>query len=193
MGRGFEVGPPPMPEPGHKSRSRWLFFALGGLLLFIVLSCAGLFSSYQIWRSREQAQQRRAVAAIEAMGGTATPSLSNSKPWTVILEQGDAPNVIRLDGKGITDDDLRVFESAPTTRGLFLLQNQITDEGLVHLKDLKMLETLDLRRNPRITDVGLVHLENLSNLKQVYLMSTGVTPAGVSKLQQKLPNTKIHH
>ena len=172
---------------------RWLLMAIGGTLFILFLSCAGLVGSYQIWRSGQQAQQRRAVAAIEALGGTATPSLSNSKPWTVILEQGDAPNVIKLNEKRIRDNDLQVFESAPTTRGLFLFKNQITDEGLVHLKDLKMLETLDLRRNPGITDAGLVHLENLKSLKQVYLMSTGVTPAGVSKLQQKLPNTKIHH
>ena len=64
-------------------------------------------------------------------------------------------------------------------------------QGLVHLRNLKALETLDLRRNPDITDAGLVHLEGLSNLKQLYLIGTGVTPAGVSKLQQKLPKTKI--
>lgn len=182
-----------MHEPARKSRSRWLFAAIGGLLLLVFLSCAGLFGSYQNWRSRQQAQQRRAVEAIERLGGTATLALSSFNPLTMQLEMGDAPNVIHLNEKGITDDDLRVFESAPTTRGLFLFKNQVTDVGMVHLKDLKMLETLDLRRNPGITDAGLVHLENLSNLKQVYLMSTAVTPAGVSKLQQKLPKTEIHY
>ena len=181
-----------MTRPRKLSR-RWLFLTIGGALLVMLLSCAGLVSSYQIWRGRQQAQQRRAVEAIERLGGTATLALSSFNPLTMQLEMGDAPNVIHLNEKGITDNDLRVFESAPTTRGLFLFKNQITDEGLVHLKELKLLETLDLRRNPGITDAGLVHLENLSNLKQVYLMSTGVTPAGVSKLQQKLPNTKIHH
>ena len=176
----------------RKLSGRWLFLTIGGALLVMLLSCAGLVSSYQIWRGRQQAQQRRAVEAIERLGGTAQPSLSGTSPLTFYLELGDAPNIINLNEKGITDDDLQVFESAPTTRGLFLFKNQITDEGLIHLKDLKMLETLDLRRNPGITDAGLVHLENLPNLKKVYLMQTGVTPAGVSKLQQKLPNTEIY-
>jgi hypothetical protein len=48
-----------------------------------------------------------------------------------------------------------------------------------------------LRRNPGITDAGLVHLEGLSNLENLHLIKTSVTAAGVNKLQQKLPKTKI--
>ncbi len=174
-----------------KSPRRWLLYALGGMLLAVVLCCAGLVTSYQIWRSRQQAQQRKAAAAVEALGGTAQPSFSSTSPISVILESGNAPNLFTLNEKGLDDDDLKLFAAAPTTRGLFLFKNNITDQGLVHLKDLKALETLDLRRNPGITDAGLVHLEGLSNLKHLHLIRTGVTAAGVSKLQQKLPKTKI--
>ena len=81
--------------------------------------------------------------------------------------------------------------SAPTTRALWLFENRITDDGLVHLKDLTALEQLDLRRN-KITDAGLVHLEGLRNLQNLYLIRTQVTPTGVAKLQKKLPSTKIY-
>jgi Leucine-rich repeat (LRR) protein len=87
---------------------------------------------------------------------------------------------------------LAIFESAPTTRGLYLFGNQITDDGLRHLSNLPELDFLDLRRN-NITDAGLVHLEKLPKLKQVILIGTQVTPAGVNKLQKKLPHTKIAH
>ena len=56
--------------------------------------------------------------------------------------------------------------------------------------NLPELDFLDLRRN-KITDAGLVHLEKLSKLKNLYLIGTQVTPAGVSKLQKKLPDAKI--
>jgi hypothetical protein len=71
--------------------------------------------------------------------------------------------------------------------------SQITDDGLAHLKNLRQLEFLDLKKNKRLTDAGLVHLEGLKNLDQLILIGTQVTPAGVKQLQQKLPNTKIAH
>ena len=77
------------------------------------------------------------------------------------------------------------------TRALYLFKNEITDEGLVHLKDLRQLRILDLRRNKEITDEGLQHLANLHELEQLILIGTKVTPAGVARLQQKLPRTKI--
>jgi hypothetical protein len=161
--------------------------------LFLVLATAvGLITARQYWRSRQQAQQRAAAVAVEELGGDVQHVLSSMAPLTPLLESGDAPNLFMLNSKNITDDDLAIFESAPTTRGLFLFGNRITDDGLVHLKNLPVLEDLDLRRNP-ITDAGLVHLEGLRNLKRLYLIGTQVTPAGVAKLQKKLPNTKIAH
>ena len=174
-----------------KTPRRWLLYVLLGSLLAVVLCCAGLVGSYQFWHGRRQAWQRQAADAVVAMGGTAQPSFSSTSPVSVILEGGNAPNLFILNDMGVNDDDLTLFESAPTTRGLFLFNNNITDRGLVHLRYLKELETLDLRRNPGITDAGLVHLEGLSNLKNLHLIKTGVTPVGVSKLQQKLPKTKI--
>ena len=176
-----------------KSSRRWLWYALGGSAFAVLVLCAGLIGSFQVWHSRQQAHQWRAAAAVESLGGTAQSSFSSTSRIAVILERGNAPNNFMLNDLRVTDDDLRPLSTASATRGLFLFNNQITDAGLAHLADLKQLETLDLRRNARVTDAGLVHLEGLTNLKQLYLIRTGVTPAGVARLQQKLPRTKIAH
>lgn len=177
--------------PASLKRRRWFLFAIGGLLVVVAASAVGLVVSYGLWNGQRQAQQRAAVAKVEALGGTAQPSSSSASPISIMLESRNAPNLIHLNEKGLSDDDLRFLESAPTTRSLSLFKNKITDEGLIHLSNLPSLEFLDLRRNMGITDAGLIHLEKLRNLKHLYLMGTGVTPAGAMKLQAKLPNTKI--
>ena len=174
-------------------RRRWFLIGCTGVVVLVLATAIGLFTTYRVWCGKRQAQQRAAVAKVEALGGRAQHTLSSFSQLAILLESGDAPNVIMLNERGLTDDDLVLFESAPTTRGLFLFKNQLTDKGLIHLKDLHELETLHLRRNGAITDAGLAHLENLKNLKVVYLMGTSVTLTGVNKLQAKLPNAKIPH
>ena len=43
----------------------------------------------------------------------------------------------------------------------------------------------------QVTDAGLVHLKELTNLRELYLDETQVTDAGVAELKQALPNCKI--
>ncbi len=68
----------------------------------------------------------------------------------------------------------------------------VTDAGLVHLKELTKLPTVDLS-GTKVTDAGLVHLKGLPQLQSLTLWETKVTDAGVKKLQQTLPNCKISH
>lgn len=176
--------------PTTKTR-RWFWYTVGVVLFGVLAAGIGLVVSYRYFTARQQAQQRAAVVKVQALGGSADPSISSASPIAVLLESGNAPNIITLSELKIADDDLALFEASPTTRGLYLFNNRITDQGLGHLRNLQSLETLDLRRNPGITDAGLTHLEGLQNLRNLYLIGTGVTPAGAQKLQAKLPNTKI--
>ncbi len=44
---------------------------------------------------------------------------------------------------------------------------------------------------PNVTDVGLVHLKGLRSLRSLDLSGTKVTDAGVADLQRALPNLEI--
>ena len=72
-----------------------------------------------------------------------------------------------------------------------------TDSGLKHyLAAVKSPTTLRLN-SWNVTDAGLVHLKDLTNLDHLYLEGTylpgtQVTDAGIAKLQQALPKCTIH-
>jgi len=63
----------------------------------------------------------------------------------------------------------------------------ITDQGLVHLSDLKALEYLRLDPCPRVTDAGLKHLEGMLELKELTLAQSRITLEGVARLKEKIP------
>ena len=173
-----------------KPKSRWVQFSLAALLICIFVGSLTLGWHSYCWRL-QQAEQQRAVAAVKELGGTAQPSFSSGSPVALFLERNNAENMFFLDDKHIRDDDLKIFASAEMTRSLHLFRNEITDEGLVHLKNLRHLQFMDLRHNHEITDEGLQHLENMPEMEQLILIGTKVTPADVQKLQTKMPNAKI--
>ena len=59
--------------------------------------------------------------------------------------------------------------------------SSVTDGRLVHLKELRNLESLDLS-STRVTDAGLVHLKGLTNLQELTLDRTQVTDTGLVHL-----------
>lgn len=178
-----------MNAPLPRTPRRWLQFRLRTLLLLVTLVAAALGWRMHVWRT-EQAQQRQAVAKLKVLGASTSVTF-DTHAEAIALQGRKADNVIYFNSPQTTDDDLKVLENAPLTRGLYLAGTQISDAGLFHLRDLKQLKELDLKKNKRITDAGLVHLEGLKDLDLLILIGTGVTPAGVKKLKQKLPNTKI--
>ena len=74
---------------------------------------------------------------------------------------------------------------------LSLVNTQITDAGLQHLKGLTKLR--ELRLYTQITDAGLEHLEGLTNLESLFLGGTHLTDEGVKQLGKALPNCDIVH
>ena len=57
------------------------------------------------------------------------------------------------------------------------------DADLVHCKDLKNLEQLNLEFKTKITNAGLVHIQDLKKLKNLNLMETQVSDEGLPKLK----------
>ena len=66
---------------------------------------------------------------------------------------------------------------------------EVTDEQLVHLKEMTHLRVLTLD-NTRITDTGLVHLKGMTELQTLYLGGTRVSSAGLADLKKSLPICK---
>src|SRR5262245_17628332 len=121
------------------SRRRLFVYGLFTVTAFIVGGAAWLIASYSWAKSRVQAQQRAAVAEVKRLGGEAGQSFNSPLPMLTYFERNNAGNLIFLNSKNLTDDDLKIFEAAPTTRALHLFGNKITDDGLVHLKKLDKL------------------------------------------------------
>ena len=69
-------------------------------------------------------------------------------------------------------------EQGEVVEGL-LNGRKITDAGLVHLKGMTKLESLDFRYT-QITDAGLVHLKGMTNLQTLSLRDTKVTDPKLS-------------
>ena len=93
----------------------------------------------------------------------------------------------------ITDTGLEHLKGLTKLQTLHLNHTKITDAGLEHLTELSNLRALSLR-NTKITDEGLIHLRRLTRLDYLSLVDVfGVTPEGVKKLQQALPNCNIDH
>ena len=176
-----------------KPKRRWFQFSLRALLIGITVGSVALGWYMYRWR-RQQAEQRKAAAAVKELGGGTGFILSKGDSTSfvnAIFESNKAENSFFLHDKHIQDDDLKIFATAEATKDLDLGYNEITDNGLVHLRNLRQLRFLDLKNNKRISDEGLKQLENLQDLEQLNLIGTKVTAAGVKELQQKLPSTLI--
>ena len=157
-------------EPASNRPSR---VSLGTIGLLLAFSIFLLYDGYaQRARSNEEAQEKAAEAhackLLEPLGGKVT-HLSDQFRITLMA----FPSIVEtIDGK------------------LVIHKPKITDDGLVHLKKLSHLQTLDLT-DTQITDAGLEHLKGLTKLEYLKLTRTQVTDAGVADLQKALPNCKI--
>lgn len=66
----------------------------------------------------------------------------------------------------------------------------VNDEGLVHLRNLKKLQSLDLNA-ARISDVSVPILASMNSLSRLHLIQTDVTSEGLVRLQTALPECQI--
>jgi FKBP-type peptidyl-prolyl cis-trans isomerase FklB len=84
----------------------------------------------------------------------------------------------KLGGKVVYDDKTSGTPIVSVTfRG-----SEVTDAGLVHLKGLSSLQSLDLG-STKVTDAGLNHIESLTKLKYLGLYDCQVTDAGLEHLK----------
>ena len=165
---------------------RRLWYAFGAGGLFLVI--LGGLAAWLPWH-----RQVQAITEIERLGGYVSPDLSvpDWLPGIVGDELIGGGYVVNLRDTQVTDAGLvHLKELTAKLQFLNLSDTGVTDAGLVHLKGLTSLQSLHLG-GTEVTDVGLEHLKGLTSLKTLDLRKTKVTTAGVEDLQSALPKCYI--
>lgn len=211
-----EPAPPASPD-------RWWRYSLRSLIVVIFLTC-GVFAYLGITYQRTRGQ-RALVAPLERYGAeigwrggdvvrvTFSGDRFEDPALQPLAKLPRLERLVLIDKA--SDQSLELIRPLKELRQLLLINaQQISDDGLVHLRGLKHLEVLwvegapisdaglqhvaglsKLRRlnlnNTRITDGGLNYLRGLALLERLDLSGTRVTPDGVDKLKQSLPNTQV--
>lgn len=98
-----------------------------------------------------------------------------------------------LGGKDFTDAGLFKLKDSVSLRHLCVGdgKRRITDGGLVHLANLKNLQSLSLQ-NTEVTDAGLVHLRGLTKLKEIAVRGTRITEEGIARFKAAMPKVRIN-
>ena len=92
----------------------------------------------------------------------------------------------------ITDTGLKELANLTQLNYLEMSGTEVTDTGLKELVALKNLTRIGLS-GTKITDEGLQQLVKLKKLESIALIASDATAVGVSRLQEKLPDCRIHY
>jgi Leucine Rich repeat len=128
-------------------------------ILFVVLGATG-------------AAHPAATRWIDAMGGHTSRSATGLS--------------VDLSATWVGDTDLVRVAALPGVLRLNLGHTRITDLGLRYLRDLSSVQSLDLGLAEQITDEGVQHIKGWKSLQQIELKATSVTDSTV-ELLSRLP------
>jgi Leucine-rich repeat (LRR) protein len=134
----------------------------------------------------QKLQNLQELALTTSVGGE--PKVTD----TGLLKLKGLPRLRRLYlPEYITDAGVkRLPELFPDLEVLSLAHTEATDEGLLHVAQLKKIVELDLGET-RITDAGLARIRTLKNLRKLRLAETRVTDAGIADLRAAIKNIQI--
>jgi hypothetical protein len=177
---------PASPTADRPSGRSWLYRAGVAIALGGCLGIVGL----DVYREERTEQ---ALAAIQKAGGFYrrkvdrrwSPVISIDLDATIVYDSG----WVRRRGH-VTDAIFSLLWRFGQLQELSLDGADLTDAGLVGLRDLRALRRLNLART-RLTDAGLNYLKELAGLRVIDLRGTQVTPAGIQALRRALPMTVI--
>ena len=169
----------------RKPRPRWLRFSLRTMLIMVTLLSIG-----PGWFVHRGERQRRAVAAVEEMGGKV--AYDATALYWVVEEVGGLRGwlprnyffnvtMVNLSETRATDASLAHIKKLPHVRYLDLSGTDVTDRGLLQLQGLTKLESVKLEYM-QVTDAGLPQLQGLRHLILLDFRGTQVTDAGLVHL-----------
>lgn len=100
-------------------------------------------------------------------------------------------NVLNISKNDISDEGIAHLKHLKNLIKLFIIKIKITDKGLnILAQSCSKLQVLDLSNN-QVTDEGMPYVARLLNLKKVIIKQTQVTEDGSDLLQEALPDLCI--
>ncbi len=116
-------------------------------------------------------QEEAAISALRERGAK------------VDLDDAGHVRIVELVKTKASNDDLKMLSEFPCLEALDITGGEITDAGLVHLKDLQSLRRLYLNDLP-ITSDALANISDLTKLDVLSLRNTKVGDQGMSHLKK---------
>jgi hypothetical protein len=112
-------------------------------------------------------------------------------PRTAAIGQLKELRDLRLPESGLSDAELAALKGLTLLEQLDLSDNpQITDKGMVTVKQLSRLRLLSLPKTS-IGDKGLMELKELDGLRSLHVGSTKVTADAAEKFADEMPNLRV--
>jgi hypothetical protein len=111
-------------------------------------------------------------------------SIEKLKPYASLFSK------VSLPGADIDDDVLFEIGKMTNLRDLYLPKTNITGEGLSYLKDLSLLENINLS-NSELSNAGILNLILLPEIKTVYVWGAETDTVVLESLRTHLPDVKI--
>jgi internalin A len=161
----------------QRHAGRWRQFSLRMLVaLFVLLAPFLGFSFRWLWLATRRAD----VAEKLQMTGA---GIERDAQGTVLS--------VRVNGARFGDEQIAHLGNFSALRTLIACDSQVTDVGLVGIRELTVLEELYLDGNG-ISDTALAHAVRLRKLRQVSLRDTRVTGAGLRYLRHAKGLVVLH-
>ena len=167
-----------------------------------------VFGLWLGFKANRANKQRRAVAAIEALGGSVgydyVPLAPNVEQGYYSGQRSDSPpprRLVRLFGKhyfvkvvavhfvrcpNLRDEDLGCLVGLPDIKTLELQGTKLTDAGLEKLRHLRSLSSLNLK-DTRVSGRGLAQLNGWVRLSYLGLMGGQVDDGGLEQVGKFSP------
>ncbi|MCE9561005.1 MAG: SMP-30/gluconolactonase/LRE family protein [Planctomycetes bacterium] len=160
----------------------------------------------------QHAKDKLLLAEIKRLGGTATIEVHAPESWRSIASDEALPVFGRIteillnersDGHKaptpkaltdrVTDDWLKKLAGQDQLRRLELSGTAVTSAGLVHLKELKNLEILNVCLTA-VSDDGFEHLAGLTKMKRMVVCASKITGSGFKHLagMKEIESINLH-
>ena len=114
----------------------------------------------------------------------------SDKSWEDLVRSQSLESLNLGDNPAITGRGLAPLIAAGRLKRLYLDGTKISDAALLEISVKSSLEVLILNRTP-ITDAAIPSLKRMTSLKSLFVVGTGLSPAGREKLGTALPGCVI--